>query len=93
MQEQSLLEQILWQMKLYSLGQLCRLEYGMKYFRLANVLQNIPVSAASREEWAALQKHLFDAPESRSSAAELKRQTIEWCKVRAQEDKNHQGGT
>lgn len=93
MQEQSLLEQILWQMKLYSLVQLCRLESGMKYFRLANVLQNIPVSAASREEWAALQKHLFDAPESRSSAAELKRQTIEWCKVRAQEDKNHQGGT
>ncbi len=89
MQEQSLLEQILWQMKLYSLVQLCRLESGMKYFRLANVLQNIPVSAASREEWAALQKHLFDAPESRSSAAELKRQTIEWCKVRAQEDKNH----
>ena len=93
MQEQSLLEQILWQMKLYSLVQLCRLESGMKYFRLANVLQNIPVSAASREEWAALQKHLFDAPESRSSAAELKRQTIEWCKVRAQEDKYHQGGT
>ena len=93
MQEQSLLEQILWQMKLYSLGQLCRLESGMKYFRLANVLQNIPVSAASREEWAALQKHLFDAPESRSSAAELKRQTIEWCKVREKKKKNHQGGT
>lgn len=93
MQGQSLLEEVLRQMKLYRPQQLCRLESGMKYFRLANVLQNIPVSAASREEWAALQKHLFDAPESRSSAAELKRQTIEWCKVRAQEVPKNRGET
>lgn len=87
MQGQSLIEQVLRQMKLCSPQQLCSLEHGLKYFKLANVLQNIPVSAVGREEWAALQKHLFDAPESRSSAVELKRQTIEWCKVRAQEDK------
>lgn len=93
MQGQSLLEEVLRQMKLYRPQQLCSLEHGMKYFKLANVLQNIPVSAAGREEWAALQKHLFDAPESRSSAAELKRQTIEWCKVRAQEVPKNRGET